>query len=68
MLSNINHKTKVDLMAGEVVARFFASLGYEVAISDISTKNVIKLLRKIADHMTRFADSLKNNPNQKCKK
>ena len=54
-------------MAGEVVARFFASLGYEVAISDISTKDVIKLLRKIADHMTRFADSLKNNPNQKCK-
>lgn len=54
-------------MAGEVVARFFASLGYEVANSDINTKDVIKLLRKIADHMTRFADSLKNNPNQKCK-
>lgn len=68
MLSNINHKTKVDFMAGEVVARFFASLGYEVAISDISAKDMIKLLRRIADSMTRFANNLENNPNQKRKK
>lgn len=68
MLSNINHKTKVDFMAGGVVARFFASLGYEVAISDISAKDMIKLLRRIADSMTRFANNLENNPNQKRKK
>lgn len=55
-------------MAGEVVARFFASLGYEVAISDISAKDMIKLLRRIADSMTRFANNLENNPNQKRKK
>ena len=68
MLSDINHNTKVDFMAGEVVARFFASLGYEVAISDISAKDMIKLLRRIADSMTRFANNLENNPNQKRKK
>lgn len=68
MSSNINHNTKVDFMAGEVVARFFASLGYEVAISDISAKDMIKLLRRIADSMTRFANNLENNPNQKRKK
>lgn len=67
MPSNINHKTKVDFMAGEVVARFFASLGYEVAISDISTKDMIKLLRNIADSMTRFANNLENNLNKEWK-
>ena len=67
MLSNINHKTKVDFMAGEVVARFFASLGYEVVISDISTKDMIKLLRNIADSMTRFANNLENNLNKEWK-
>lgn len=67
MLSNINHKTKVDFMAGEVVARFFASLGYEVANSNISAKEMIKILHIIADSMTRFANNLENNLNKEWK-